>query len=89
MCWLIRTSEIFDEVIKQEFKNENPHEPPGVGGRIGRKVGSIEEVQQKITLKKISEKCVKIAVLCERKSIVGNVVSKNVQMKIKMAADFQ
>ena len=53
-------------------------------------MGSIEEVQQKITLKKISEKCVKIAVLCERKSIVGNVVSnKNVQMKIKMAADFQ
>ena len=52
-------------------------------------MGPIEKAQQKNTLKKISEKCVKIAVLCERKSIVGNVVSKNVQMKIKMAADFQ
>ena len=27
------------EVIKQEFKNENPHEPPGVGG--------IDELEEK------------------------------------------
>ena len=49
MCWLIRTSEIFDEVIKQEFKNENPHEPPGVGG--------IDELEEKwVQLRRFNKK---------------------------------
>ena len=65
MCWLIRTSEIFEEVIKQEFKNENPHEPPGVGGidELEEKWVQLRRFNKK-NLKKISEKCVKIAVLC-------------------------
>ena len=37
------------EVIKQEFKNENPHEPPGVGG--------IDELEEKwVRLRRFNKK---------------------------------